>query len=110
MPRCEYCERTDYPVSNYNPDKKFECPSCRMKRLKIEESESKDSLINKLVIVQRELHSMHQTVKYTSAMLDVEQRKLKEAQKLLKRWLTYGELTNCQSIPLLDETKKIIFL
>ena len=66
--------------------------------------------MEKLEIVQRELKHMHKGLKATWAMLDVEQRKFIEAQQLLKRWMVYGENTNCQSQILLDETKKIIGL
>ena len=108
MPKCEYCERDDLCVSSYNPERKFECPICRYKRLGIEESMSKESIMDKLVIAQRELHCLNSSLKVTSAMLGAEQRKFNEAQRLLKRWMAYGEHTHCESIILLDETKKII--
>lgn len=108
MPKCEYCERDELCVSNYNLYKKYECPICRYKRLGIEESMSKEKIMEKLVIAQRELHCVNQSLKITSSMLDVEQRRFIEAQNLLKRWMTYGEHTHCQSIILFDETKRII--
>jgi hypothetical protein len=108
MPQCEFCERNDLCVSNYNAEKKFECPICRYKRLGIEESMSKEKIMEKLVIAQRELHCISQSLKTTSAMLDVEQRQLIKAQNCLKRWLNYGEHTHCESVILMDETKKII--
>jgi hypothetical protein len=64
--------------------------------------------MEKLEIAQRELKHMHTSLKATWAMLDVEQRKFKEAQQLLNRWLIYGENTHCESQILLDETKKLI--
>lgn len=64
--------------------------------------------MEKLEIVQRELKHMHTGLKATWAMLDVEQRKFKEAQQLLKRWMVYGENTHCENQSLLDETKKLI--
>jgi len=66
--------------------------------------------MEKLEIAQRELKHMHTGLKAAWAMLDVEQRKFKEAQQLLKRWLTYGENTHCESQILLTETKKMIGL
>jgi hypothetical protein len=64
--------------------------------------------MEKLEIAQRELKHMNTSLKATWAMLDVEQRKFKEAQQLLNRWLVYGENTHCESQILLDETKKLI--
>jgi hypothetical protein len=64
--------------------------------------------MEKLEIAQRELKHMNTSLKATWAMLDIEQRKFKEAQQLLNRWLIYGENTHCESQILLDETKKLI--
>ena len=108
MPQCEYCTRKDYPVSNYNVDKKFECPFCRYNRLGIEESMSKEKVVEKLIIAQRELHCVNSSLKTTSAMLDVEQRRFIEAQRLLNRWMIYGENTHCESEILLTDTKKTL--
>jgi hypothetical protein len=64
--------------------------------------------MEKLELAQRELKHMNTSLKATWAMLDVEQRKFKEAQALLKRWMIYGEHTHCESQILLDETKRIV--
>jgi hypothetical protein len=64
--------------------------------------------MEKLEIAQRELKHMNTSLKATWAMLDVEQRKFKEAHQLLNRWLIYGQNTHCESQILLDETKKLI--
>ena len=64
--------------------------------------------MEKLELAQRELKHMNTSLKATWAMLYIEQKKFKEAQELLKRWLIYGEHTHCESIILIDETKRII--
>lgn len=108
MPLCEYCGSTEYCVSSYNPDKKMECPRCRRKRIDIDESMSKETLLKKIDDSHRELHCLKSSNNAISAMLDVEQRKFKKAKDLLKRWSTYGEHTHCKSIPLINETKEIL--
>jgi hypothetical protein len=51
---------------------------------------------------------MTENSKAAWAMLEVEQRKFTNAKEWLKRWLTYGENTNCESEILITETKKAI--
>jgi hypothetical protein len=86
----------------------MECSFCRSKRLGIYDSLSKEKIVEKLLVAHRELHCMTENSKAAWAMLEVEQRKLIDAKKWLKRWLTYGENTFCESKILINETKKVI--
>jgi hypothetical protein len=108
MLKCDYCGREGWSCSTYNPEHKFECSFCRCDRLGIYDSLSKEKIIEKLLAAHRELHCMTENSKAAWAMLEVEQRKFTNAKEWLKRWLTYGENTNCESEILITETKKAI--
>ena len=106
--KCEYCGIEGFSCSTYNPDHKMECSFCRCKRLGIYDSLSTEKIIEKLVVAHRELHCMTENSKAAWAMLEVEQNKLIKAKECLKRWLTYGENTFCESEILINETKQHI--
>jgi hypothetical protein len=108
MLKCDYCGRENTPCSTYNPDHKFECAFCRCDRLGIYDALSKEKIIEKLIVAHRELHCMSENSKSAWARVEVAEQKLDKAKEWLKRWLTYGENTFCESEILLNETKSII--
>ena len=108
MLKCEYCGIEGFSCSTYNPDHKMECSFCRSKRIGIYGDLSKEDLIKKIETTHRELHCMSLNSKSCWSMYEIEQQYTKDLKEVLNRWLIYGENTNCESEPLIANTKKLL--
>jgi hypothetical protein len=108
MLKCEYCGLENVSCSTYNPDHKMECSFCRSKRIGIYGDLSKEDLIKKIENTHRELHCISLNSKSAWAMLEIEQKIVRDLKEMLNRWLIYGENTNCESEPLISKTKKLL--
>ena len=93
------------------------CPSCGLKvgsyRLgvgcfrcaKEDDPRTKEQLLAKLKIAQRELQVMKSTNR--AAWKRISEGDVQMV-GLLKRWLVYGEGTGCESVTLLEQTRLVI--